>query len=898
MELMSEHQAYVQRILAITSSCLSIASGISVLVWWYGIPVYDNWKINRRQKFYHQNHSHTDNIAAHRVPTANSVANSRSRRSSLTRPKKRRRVHQFRHDLTLALIIMDLVKAVILITYPTRYLHSDIYLLAPHIIFCDVIGFFTTAIIQASDFAILALAIHTALLIFKPHFKGGLYRYRYIIYSVFFIFLPLGFASIGMVGVSGYTAFTSWCYLVVNPIWYSLVLAWIPRITILVLIVIIYFSVFVYVKIHLYNVSKAIQEVSGNSNSSNSSTDQPSGIRKSSIVVSKVRALRILPIKVKVWLSYMPGLGFLNPYIDGARTSSTNPEWDAEVKPATPRNSFTRNNAIVALPTAMDELALPDVASGSSGNQLNDTARDISKTIQEQLNRERIERFSKRRSIIERQLNSIFIYPLTYILLYIFPMIQQFLYYRRIQVHSSPGGAENYNYEPIYWLALVAAWMKPFNCFVDSLVFVIREGVLPCSSRVRENNRIKKLQQQAASAFNRSSFSLTMPNDLEANGSHTGNVKGTVAGGAGSHSPAQSPHATSGNRTFELKPLSPTSADDAGHPPPQRNAQTQLSIASTLLIPLPNPSSNATGSTFMISEPGEDEEGEAPKPLSNDKASDYESDYNGYNEDENNEDAEDDDGNGYYPGDYDIDYIVSDNHNREPTTAARAPQSRRSIAISFVKQIFAPLWTTSVGNLQEPPQGLDGQIRRQPSRQQQKEFTSIPPQGFKHWDSFSFQDAGRRYNLSADGSGQGEPGPSGHHGKHSGNQLCHMDTIQSEKTAVFSTPNTSSNPNFVFSPQRINRLFCNTNNSAIISSQQLPEVQEGDGNTIASRPKRTSTTSSAISPSAVPATPMSDQPKQRSGSVSTFILISILISKLTFFRHLLGPSLRMSGVMT
>ncbi|KAF5100403.1 hypothetical protein D0Z00_001262 [Geotrichum galactomycetum] len=146
-------------------------------------------------------------------------------------------------------------------------------------------------------------------------------------------------------------------------------------------------------------------------------------------------------------LSYLPGLGSLNPV-----------------------------------------LREPSDPEGSGINH----ASPIPPTIQE-LNQDYIQNYNHKRHKIERQVNSIFIYPLTYVLLYIFPLIQQCLYYTSGVASTT---------EPVYWLALVAAWMKPFNCFVDTCVFVIREGAIPClSPSRRELRKYNKFNRRQAMDF-------------------------------------------------------------------------------------------------------------------------------------------------------------------------------------------------------------------------------------------------------------------------------------------------------------------------------------------------------------------------------------------------------------
>lgn len=134
---------------------------------------------------------------------------------------------KFRHVLIWALLIADLLKAIVMIIHPIAYLHSnmdfDLEIRGP---FCDGIGFLTVLTSEIADFAVLLLAIHTALLVFSPRCSRGqgLYRFRYSVGSIF-LFIPLIFSIVSLIPLSstipsGFAFLSSWCYLRVYPIWY------------------------------------------------------------------------------------------------------------------------------------------------------------------------------------------------------------------------------------------------------------------------------------------------------------------------------------------------------------------------------------------------------------------------------------------------------------------------------------------------------------------------------------------------------------------------------------------------------------------------------------------------------------------------------------------------------
>lgn len=409
VSFLTTHGSYVQRVVLITAASLSIFAGVLALAWWYITPLWRDYA-NRR---------HLEN------PSSNA-------QQQQHRPW---RIKQFRHDLTISLIVLDLIKAVLMIMYPVRFLHFKVLPTSQHtlVTFCDAVGFLTVAVLLAIDFAVLALAVHTALLVFFPTFTGGLYRFRFIIYTVFFFILPLAFASIGFAGSSGYTFFSNLCYPVVDPIWYTILLGLAPRVIVMLLVMIIYFAIFIHVKVHMYQVSKAIIQAN--------TTPAPEDLQEKYMgyharSVRQLKRLAHVPEygvqklwkNVKILLSYLPGCGALHPLF--YTTHEANP-----------------------LPTAPS-----------------------SEDFQSQINRENIKRFKRRRSIIERQVNSTLIYPLAYIFLYIFPIIQMGLHLT--QKETDPRLDQKVN--TVMWVSYIASWMTPFNCFVDTCVFFIREGAIPC----------------------------------------------------------------------------------------------------------------------------------------------------------------------------------------------------------------------------------------------------------------------------------------------------------------------------------------------------------------------------------------------------------------------------------
>ncbi|KAI9723989.1 MAG: hypothetical protein M1812_000707 [Candelaria pacifica] len=157
----------------------------------------------------------------------------------------------FRHNLILFMIVSDSIKAICYIVFPIVQFVEEI-VPAPSA-FCQTSGFFLSLGIEGTDFAVLVIAIHTALCVFRSgrsSRESGLYRYRYIVYTLW-IAIPIVLASLAFANTGlAYMPQGTSCYLPVRPLWFRLALSWIPRYLVFFAIFVIYFAIFIWVKYH------------------------------------------------------------------------------------------------------------------------------------------------------------------------------------------------------------------------------------------------------------------------------------------------------------------------------------------------------------------------------------------------------------------------------------------------------------------------------------------------------------------------------------------------------------------------------------------------------------------------------------------------------------------------
>ncbi|KAJ9138451.1 Family A G protein-coupled receptor-like protein [Pleurostoma richardsiae] len=163
----------------------------------------------------------------------------------------------FRHDLIMLLIQSDFIKSLTFVIYPLANFTHD--RLRSESAFCQAMGFIFALGIEASDAAVLLIALHSAIYIFFPRRSGGengLYPYRRIAYA-FYVVVPLMMASLAFIkGVPGYVNTGEYCYLPTNPSWYRMGLSWIPRYVNFFIILLIYTCIYVRVRLLMRRYSR------------------------------------------------------------------------------------------------------------------------------------------------------------------------------------------------------------------------------------------------------------------------------------------------------------------------------------------------------------------------------------------------------------------------------------------------------------------------------------------------------------------------------------------------------------------------------------------------------------------------------------------------------------------
>lgn len=181
----------------------------------------------------------------------------------------------FRQDLIMLLIQSDMLKAFWLMTCPIVYFTRGP--LETSDAFCQVSAFFLTSAIEASDIAVLMIAVHSALYIFRPQRSGGetgLYPYRRYAYAIWFV-VPLVLAAIVPITGQQFVNTGPHCYLPMQPLWYRTAVSWIPRYAIFGIIICVYLWIYIYTGCRFRRLQRDQRRASTSTNSAGSSGKNP-----------------------------------------------------------------------------------------------------------------------------------------------------------------------------------------------------------------------------------------------------------------------------------------------------------------------------------------------------------------------------------------------------------------------------------------------------------------------------------------------------------------------------------------------------------------------------------------------------------------------------------------------
>ncbi|KAG0670051.1 hypothetical protein C6P45_002846 [Maudiozyma exigua] len=418
-----------------------------------------------------------------------------------------KRKRMFRHEMILFLIVCDFIKALVLVIYPVVILIDEYHYSNP--VFFNILGWFTAFSIEGADFAIIFVAVHFGLLIFKPNWRwknrrtgnleGGLYKYKFIIWPVTFI-VPSVMASLVFIDYNvinynmvtdnvriiqdnnnydfkfeprrgGYKPWSAWCYLPPKPLWYKYVLSWGLGYILILSIFGIYFAIYIYVIKETQRIRKQI----GDFNPNDGSNKKPRKPKKKRPLWQKI----IYVPFIKLWDLVMGflSLSILEPITSDSESETKSLAMDFINKKRSRRRSsdtqINNNRDSANIDNVIDSIRSQHNDTQSQNNDyemtnmssinVNDNEIDLSK-VRENFQRETYNKMKRRRMQVQKNLRFIFIYPFSYLMIWCFPIASDISQTRHEMVNG-----------PILWLTYVDTFIRPLSCLIHTFVFILRE---------------------------------------------------------------------------------------------------------------------------------------------------------------------------------------------------------------------------------------------------------------------------------------------------------------------------------------------------------------------------------------------------------------------------------------
>ena len=372
--------------------------------------------------------------------------------------------------------------------------------------YCKISGFFTAYFFEASDLMVFIIAIHTAVYVFNPKLaqaadEGGIWQWRYYVFAAWLI-IPGLLAGLAFINPTPYVPLVTWCYLPILPLVWRYALAWGPRYFILFTISVLYVTLYIYVR-RVYrtigrnrhgNSADSDLESQGPSNGGSQSVE-PGYINLQFPSQSYIQRKRLpipLPLSEDPEKYSCPSMSTSNdtpPPTSGTSISYQN--LLADDHPTVPVMAAARNmSATTTLPDPhLPSMRNPDAASVDLNSS-----------------------FSQRRARVERQMRTLFIFPIVYFIMWIPPFINHL--YQVITYDSNvttlPPGS--------FVVTVFATIFLPAQGFVNVCVYAVRER--PWQRRQR-NPRVtittKCTSSRAGALVERNGFHHTNANNTPAN---------------------------------------------------------------------------------------------------------------------------------------------------------------------------------------------------------------------------------------------------------------------------------------------------------------------------------------------------------------------------------------------
>lgn len=332
-----------------------------------------------------------------------------------------------------------------------------------------------------TDYSVLVIAIHSAIQVFRPSAlasSDGLHPFRHYIYVGAFL-VPAFMAGMAFINPYwGYMSQGAFCTLPIRPFWYRLALAWIPRYMIAIIILGLAVAIYTHVGFEFRNFSQVGQSIDTSISTitpmlsacdvedatAGENSEPPETAERQVHMNSERRASSV--VHEVVVSRRESAVAFV---LDNTAESRLHPPGTrSHSVPTNPRNPHPPTVPIfppLSISQALESAAKPasnrataPSPSPSHTNSRNPSPLSICPTsdVQGQLVQERAR--------IHRQLRLMFIYPLTYILMWLIPFVFHCMMYQ-----------DKWAAHPVHWLTMLSTICVALMGAVDCLIFSLRE---------------------------------------------------------------------------------------------------------------------------------------------------------------------------------------------------------------------------------------------------------------------------------------------------------------------------------------------------------------------------------------------------------------------------------------
>ncbi|KAK3202930.1 hypothetical protein GRF29_154g1226769 [Pseudopithomyces chartarum] len=335
--------------------------------------------------------------------------------------------------------------------------------------FCQASGFLVQFGTETSDYSVLAIAIHSALQVFRPSNQirsDGLYPYRHQVY-IGALVIPAAMSGLAFINPKwGYMSQGPFCSLPLRPFWYRLALAWIPRYLIAVIILGLAIAIYAHVGFEFRALAHSFQAdkpsistttpmlsvrsaETGSVSMPAMSEYQISQFRRGSSVVSMIGASRRASVVASVGSQ-------VTDFVNDTTHALAAPEGSNTVDRCymlPPLQSYNTTSPTHQPTPNKDTKDLPPPESHNDNSPPPEAPESH---MQQHLAQQHLR--------IHRQLRLMFIYPLAYVLVWLFPFINHCFTY-----------SDAFARHPVYWLNLISTICITLMGAIDCLIFSLRE---------------------------------------------------------------------------------------------------------------------------------------------------------------------------------------------------------------------------------------------------------------------------------------------------------------------------------------------------------------------------------------------------------------------------------------